>query len=74
MRGIRTCGPAAQSVALVLAGWLNTPGAAAVLQHPGWGAVITLVLLSPALWVLPRLQPEQGAPRSIWRPRHREPI
>lgn len=60
--------------ALVLAGWLNTPGAAAVLQHPGWGAVITLVLLSPALWVLPRLQPEQGAPRSIWRTRHREPI
>lgn len=60
--------------ALVLAAWLNTPGAAAVLQHPGWGAAITLVLLSPALWVLPRLQPEQGAPRSIWRTRHREPI
>ena len=60
--------------ALVLAAWLNTPGAAAVLQHPGWGAAIALVLLSPALWALPRLVPEQGAPRSIWRTRHREPI
>ncbi len=60
--------------ALVLAAWLNTPGAAAILPHPTWGAAITLVLLAPALWVLPRLQPEQGAPRSIWRTRHREPI
>jgi ABC-type uncharacterized transport system permease subunit len=60
--------------ALVLAAWLNTPGAAAVLQHPGWGAVIALVLLAPAFWVLPRIQPEQGAPRSVWRTRHREPI
>jgi ABC-type uncharacterized transport system permease subunit len=60
--------------ALVLAAWLNTPGAAAALQHPGWGALIAFLLLAPALWVLPRLQPEQGAPRSIWRTRHREPI
>lgn len=60
--------------ALVLAAWLHTPGAAAVLQNPGWGAVIAAVLLMPALWVLPRIQPEQGAPRSIWRTRHREPI
>jgi simple sugar transport system permease protein len=60
--------------ALVLAAWLNTPGAAAALQHPGWGAAISLLLLAPALWVLPRLLPEQGAPRSIWRTRHREAI
>jgi len=60
--------------ALVLAGWLNTPGAAAVLAHPGWGAGIAVLLLAPALWVLPRLQPEQGAPRAIWRTRHREPL
>ena len=60
--------------ALVLAAWLNTPGAVAVLQHPGWGAVIAFALLAPALWVLPRIQPEQGAPRSIWRTRHRESL
>jgi hypothetical protein len=59
--------------ALILAGWLNTPGAAAVLEHQGWGPVMAALLLAPALWVLPRLQPEQGAPRSIWRTRHREP-
>jgi simple sugar transport system permease protein len=60
--------------ALVLAAWLNTPDAAAALQLPSWGAAISLVLLVPALWVLPRLLPEQGAPRSLWRTRHREPI
>jgi simple sugar transport system permease protein len=59
--------------ALVLAAWLNTPGAAAVLQHPGWGGVIAALLLAPALWILPRLQPEAGAPRAVWRTRHREP-
>jgi ABC-type uncharacterized transport system permease subunit len=60
--------------ALVLAAWLNTPGAAALMHEPRWGAAIAFLLLAPALWVLPRLQPEQGAPRSVWRTRHREPI
>jgi simple sugar transport system permease protein len=60
--------------ALVLAAWLNTPGAAAVLTNPGWGTAFAALLLAPALWVLPRLQPEQGAPRAVWRTRHREPV
>ncbi len=60
--------------ALILAVWLNTPGASTALENPGWGAAIAFLLVLPALWVLPRLLPDQGAPRSIWRTRHREPL
>ncbi len=64
----------ALAAALVLAVWLNVPGAPAALGHPAWGPVIALLLVLPSLWILPRLLPDQGAPRSIWRTRHREPL
>jgi simple sugar transport system permease protein len=64
----------ALAAALVLGVWLNVPGATAALSSPMWGAATALLLALPALWVLPRLLPDQGAPRSIWRTRHREPI
>jgi general nucleoside transport system permease protein len=60
--------------ALVLAIWLNTPGVPAALEHPAWGGMMALLLVLPVLWNLPRLLPDQGAPRSIWRTRHREPL
>jgi simple sugar transport system permease protein len=59
-------------VALVLAAWLNTSYAGDVLSVPGYGAGAAALLLLPALWVLPRLLPDSGAPRSIWRTRHRD--
>ncbi|HKW51547.1 MAG TPA: hypothetical protein VJQ53_07430 [Candidatus Eisenbacteria bacterium] len=61
-------------VALVLAVWLNLPGSSDVLGSPEWGAAVTLLLVLPSLWVLPRLLPDQGAPRAIWRTRHRESL
>jgi general nucleoside transport system permease protein len=61
-------------VALTLAVWLNTPAARAVLGDPGLATACSVLLVIPALWMLPRLQPDQGAPRAIWRTRHREPI
>src|SRR6185295_5878125 len=60
--------------ALVLAVWLNMPGSTEALGSPQWGAAIALLLVLPSLWVLPRLLPDQGAPRSIWRTRHRESL
>jgi ABC-type uncharacterized transport system permease subunit len=60
--------------ALALAVWVITPDARAILGHPGLGAACAALLVLPALWVIPRLLPEQGAPRAIWRTRHREPI
>ncbi len=60
--------------ALVLAVWLNMPGSTEALGSPEWGAAITLLLVLPSLWVLPRLLPDQGAPRAIWRTRHREAL
>ena len=64
----------ALAAALILAVWLNIPGTPAALGDPAWGAAIALFLVLPALWVLPRLLPDQGAPRSVWRTRHREPF
>jgi ABC-type uncharacterized transport system permease subunit len=58
-------------VALVLAAWLNTQYAGDVLGVPGYGAAAATLLLLPALWVLPRTLSD-GAPRSIWRTRHRD--
>lgn len=60
--------------ALVLAVWLNMPGSTEALGSPQWGAAIALLLVLPSLWVLPRLLPNQGAPRAIWRTRHRESL
>ncbi len=59
-------------VALVLAAWLNTSYAGDVLSVPGYGAGAAFLLLLPVLWVLPRSLPDSGAPRSIWRTRHRD--
>lgn len=56
----------------LFAAWINTPGTLAVLGVPAWGAATAVLLLLPALWNLPRLLPDQGAPRSLWRTRHRE--
>ena len=58
--------------AALFAVWLNAPGTMAVLQAPGWGAAVALLLVLPVLWNLPRVLPDQGAPRSLWRTRHRE--
>ncbi|MGE5175535.1 MAG: ABC transporter permease subunit [Hyphomicrobiales bacterium] len=58
--------------ALVLAAWINTPAASVVLAEPVYGAALAALLILPVLWVLPRLLPDAGAPRSIWRTRHRE--
>ncbi len=60
--------------ALALAVWLNTAAARAVLGDPGLGTAVAALLVLPALWVIPRLLPDQGAPRAIWRTRHREPM
>jgi len=60
--------------ALLLGAWLNTPYASDVLSRPLYGAAIAALLLLPALWTLPRLLPEHGAPRAIWRTRHRESL
>lgn len=58
------------SVAFAL--WLNAPGTLVSLADPRWGTAISLLLVFPALWNLPRLLPDQGAPRALWRTRHRE--
>jgi general nucleoside transport system permease protein len=60
--------------AVLFAGWLNAPGTLAVLGAPVWGVATAVLLVLPALWILPRLLPDQGSPRSIWRTRHRDPF
>ena len=60
--------------ALVLAVWLTTTEAPVALVTPGWGVAIASLLVLPALWILPRMLPDAGAPRSTWRTRHREQI
>jgi ABC-type uncharacterized transport system permease subunit len=58
--------------ALVLAVWLTTTEAPIALAAPGWGVALAGLLVLPALWILPRMLPDAGAPRSVWRTRHRE--
>jgi general nucleoside transport system permease protein len=57
---------------LLFAAWLCVPGTPVFLGDPGWTAAVAFLLLLPALWALPRLLPDQGAPRALWRTRHRE--
>jgi len=52
--------------------WLHEPGTAVVLSDPGLSTLIAALLVIPVLWTLPRLHPDQGAPRAVWRTRHRE--
>ncbi|HYQ88257.1 MAG TPA: hypothetical protein VEU09_01360 [Candidatus Binatia bacterium] len=52
--------------------WLNVPGTLVSLGDPRWGTAVAALLLLPAAWILPRLLPDQGAPRALWRTRHRE--
>jgi simple sugar transport system permease protein len=61
-------------VGAVFTAWLTVPGTMAVLAVPGFGALVALLLVLPALWVLPRPTPDQGSPRAAWRTRHREPF
>ncbi len=61
-------------VTAVFTGWLTMPGTMAVLAVPAFGALVAFFLVVPALWVLPRPAPDQGAPRAAWRTRHREPF
>jgi len=62
------------AVAALLTAWLTAPGTLAVLQVPGWGTSVALLLVLPVLWILPRPAPDQGAPRAVWRTRHRDPF
>jgi len=57
---------------ILFAIWLHVPGTLASLGDPRWGTAIAALLLLPAAWILPRLLPDQGAPRALWRTRHRE--
>lgn len=57
---------------VLFAAWLNAPGTPVSLGDPAAGAAIAALLLLPALWNLPRLLPDQGTPRSLWRTRHRQ--
>ncbi len=57
---------------ILFAAWLHAPCTAPALQDPGRSTLIALLLLAPALWTLPRLSPDQGAPRAVWRTRNRE--
>jgi len=57
---------------ILFALWLHEPGTAGVLADPGLSTLIAAVLVIPVLWTLPRLHPDQGAPRAVWRTRHRE--
>ncbi len=57
---------------LLFAVWLNAPGTLVSLGTPGWGSAVLALLVLPALWTLPRLLPDQGVPRALWRTRHRE--
>jgi len=61
-------------MAIVLTAWLTAPGTLAVLEVPGLGTAVAVILLLPVLWILPRSGPDQGAPRATWRTRHREPF
>jgi len=56
----------------LFAAWLCLPGTPVFLGDPAWSAAVAALLFLPALWVLPRLLPDQGAPRALWRTRHRE--
>jgi len=60
--------------AALLAMWLGLPGIRAALETPLWAALTALLLVLPIVWILPRQEPDQGAPRAIWRTRHREPL
>jgi simple sugar transport system permease protein len=62
------------AVVVIFTAWLTAPGTLAVLEVPGLGAAVALLLILPALWVLPRVTPDQGAPRAPWRTRHRDPF
>jgi simple sugar transport system permease protein len=62
------------ALAVILAVWLTAPGTLAVLEVPALGTGVALLLVLPVLWVLPRAAPDQGAPRSAWRTRHRDPF
>jgi simple sugar transport system permease protein len=57
---------------LLFTAWLSAPGTPVFLARPGWSAAVAGLLLLPALWALPRPSPDQGAPRALWRTRHRE--
>jgi simple sugar transport system permease protein len=57
---------------ILFAIWLNLPGTLVSLGDPRWGSAVAALLLLPAAWILPRLLPDQGAPRALWRTRHRE--
>jgi simple sugar transport system permease protein len=57
---------------ILFAIWLNVPGTLVSLGDPRWGTAVAALLLLPALWILPRLLPDQGAPRALWRTRHRD--
>jgi ABC-type uncharacterized transport system permease subunit len=57
---------------LLFTAWLHAPGTPVFLGRPGWSAAVALLTILPALWVLPRLLPDQGAPRALWRTRQRE--
>ncbi len=57
---------------LLFAAWLHAPGTAVSLGDPGWATAAAALLVLPVLWTLPRLLPDQGAPRALWRTRHRE--
>lgn len=56
----------------LFAAWINAPGTLVVLGRPEWAAAVAALLILPVLWNLPRLLPDQGAPRALWRTRHRE--
>jgi len=60
------------AASILFAIWLNVPGTVVSLGDPRWGAAVAAILLLPAVWILPRLLPDQGAPRALWRTRHRE--
>ena len=60
------------AASVLFAAWLSAPGTPVFLGRPGWSAAVAALLLLPALWALPRLRPDQGAPRALWRTRHRE--
>lgn len=60
------------AASVLFALWLSAPGTLVSLGDPGWGTAVAALLVIPALWTLPRLLPDQGAPRALWRTRHRE--
>ena len=61
------------AASLLFALWLLAPGTPVPLEDPAWGTAAAALLVLPALWTLPRILPDQGAPRALWRTRHREP-